>query len=154
MSAPQNRPNPAPIAEQQTKAYRMAVEGRSVRFIADALGVSVGCAHARLKAAIESIPQAERATQRAITLARYERMVELLTEQLNRGRDPVELTPELRAIEKDRRRLLGLDEAVKVDATVHEVTQADLELAQIIREAQARSEARERQIHDEGENHR
>jgi hypothetical protein len=42
-------------------------------------------------------------------------------------------------ISESRRRLLGLDAAVKVDATVTEVTQADLELQELLREAQARA---------------
>lgn len=49
-----------------------------------------------------------------------------------------------------RARLLGLDAAVKVDATVHEVTQEDVELAELIREAKARTQAEEQQILDGG----
>ncbi|MFI5687889.1 hypothetical protein [Streptomyces sp. NPDC051636] len=48
------------------------------------------------------------------------------------------------------RKLLGLDAAVKVDATVHEVTQQDLELQEMLREAKARTDLEERQILDGG----
>lgn len=44
------------------------------------------------------------------------------------------------------RRILGLDMPVKVDATVHEVKPEDIELAEIIREAQAKNAAEEVRI--------
>jgi hypothetical protein len=47
------------------------------------------------------------------------------------------------------RRLLGLDMPVKVDATVHEVRQEDVELAELIREAQAKNAAEEARIKGE-----
>lgn len=49
-----------------------------------------------------------------------------------------------------RAKLLGLDAAVKVDATVHEVTQQDLELQEMLREAKAKVQAEEQQIVDGG----
>jgi hypothetical protein len=45
-----------------------------------------------------------------------------------------------------RAKLLGLEAAVKVDTTVHEVKQEDIELAELIREAQAKNAAEEAQI--------
>lgn len=48
------------------------------------------------------------------------------------------------------RRLLGLDMPVKVDATVTETTQQDLELQEMLREAKARTHAEEQQILDGG----
>ena len=47
------------------------------------------------------------------------------------------------------RRLLGLDQPVKVDATVTETTQTDIELAELIREAQAKNAADEAAIKGE-----
>jgi hypothetical protein len=43
-------------------------------------------------------------------------------------------------------RLLGLDMPVKVDATVHEVSQQDLELQEMLREAKAKVQAEEEQL--------
>lgn len=45
-----------------------------------------------------------------------------------------------------RAKLTGLDAAVKVDATVHEVSQQDIELAELIRETQAKNAAQEARI--------
>src|SRR5439155_26679694 len=47
------------------------------------------------------------------------------------------------------RRLLGLDMPVKVDATITETTQQDLELAELVREAQAKNAAEEAAIKGE-----
>lgn len=47
-----------------------------------------------------------------------------------------------------RAKLTGIEAAVKVDATVHEVSQEDIELAELIREAQARNAAQEARIKD------
>lgn len=46
------------------------------------------------------------------------------------------------------RNMMGLNQPVKVDATVHQVTQQDLELQEMLREARARTELEERQILD------
>jgi uncharacterized protein YerC len=45
-----------------------------------------------------------------------------------------------------RAKLLGLDAALKVDATVHEVTQQDIELQEMLREAKARVAAQEQAL--------
>ncbi|MEV6504804.1 hypothetical protein AB0M61_01615 [Streptomyces sp. NPDC051642] len=50
------------------------------------------------------------------------------------------------------RRILGLDMPVKVDATVHEVSQQDVELQQMLSEAKAKMHTEEQQILDGGEN--
>lgn len=49
------------------------------------------------------------------------------------------------------RRILGLDMPVKVDATVHETTQQDLELQEMIRDAKAKVQLEEQQIVDGGD---
>jgi hypothetical protein len=63
--------------------------------------------------------------------------------------------PRLQALDKllkinaEWRKLHGADAAVKVEATVHEVTQEDIELAALIREAQAKNAAEEARIKGE-----
>jgi len=48
-------------------------------------------------------------------------------------------------------RLLGLDMPVKVDATVTEVTQQDVELQEMVRDAKAKMQLKEQQIVDGGD---
>lgn len=51
-----------------------------------------------------------------------------------------------------RAKLTGLDAAIKIDSTVHEVTPQDVELQQMLSEAKAKMRAEEQQILDSGEN--
>lgn len=53
---------------------------------------------------------------------------------------------EARATLESFRRMMGLDQPVKVDATVHQVTQQDLELQEMLREAKAQTAAEEERI--------
>lgn len=57
---------------------------------------------------------------------------------------------EARAALADVRKMVGLDRPVKVEATVHETTQQDLELQEMLREAVARTRVEEQQIIDGG----
>lgn len=50
-----------------------------------------------------------------------------------------------------RAKLTGIEAAIKVDTTVHEVTQEDIELAELVREAQAKNAALEQRIRDGAE---
>jgi hypothetical protein len=49
-------------------------------------------------------------------------------------------------VSERRARLLGIDAAEKLEAVVTEVTQADLELAELLREAKARNATRESEL--------
>ncbi|MFJ8995591.1 hypothetical protein ACIRQH_34950 [Streptomyces sp. NPDC102279] len=67
----------------------------------------------------------------------------------------LQATDRLLKIEEARRRngerrakLTGIEAAVKVDATVHQVTQQDLELQEMLRDARAKTALEEQQIRD------
>ncbi|MDQ0758707.1 hypothetical protein [Streptomyces canus] len=49
-------------------------------------------------------------------------------------------------VRESYRKLHGLDQPAKIDATVHEVTQQDLELQEMLREAKAKTAAEEQEI--------
>lgn len=55
---------------------------------------------------------------------------------------------EMRMLRESFRKLYGLDRPIKVDATVHEVTQQDLELQEMLREAKSRVAAQEEALRD------
>jgi hypothetical protein len=50
-----------------------------------------------------------------------------------------------------RAKLTGIEAAVKVDTTVYEVTQQDIELQEMLRDAKAKVQAQEQQIRDGGD---
>lgn len=55
----------------------------------------------------------------------------------------------LQRLYESRRKLLGTDAAQKIDATVHEVTQADLAITDLLNEAKARNAATEQRLRGE-----
>jgi Tfp pilus assembly protein PilP len=59
------------------------------------------------------------------------------------------LEEQRRKVSESIRRLLGADMPVRVDATVTEVTQQDIELAELVREAKAKNAAEEAAIRGE-----
>jgi hypothetical protein len=61
------------------------------------------------------------------------------------------LEEQRRKVSESIRRLLGADMPVRVDATVTETTQQDLELQEMIRDAKARVQMEEQQIIDGGD---
>lgn len=73
----------------------------------------------------------------APVLAAIDRLVKIEAERVRNG--------------EALRRLLGLDMPVKVDATVHETTQQDLELQEMIRDAKAKVQLEEQRIVDGGD---
>lgn len=56
---------------------------------------------------------------------------------------------EARSALADVRKMVGLDQPTRVDATVHQVTAEDIELAELVREAQAKNAAEEARIKGE-----
>ncbi|MGW0837537.1 hypothetical protein [Streptomyces prunicolor] len=118
---------------------------------------------ARLEAALERLHNMEGSVRTVMARKHITvnngRVIRILDE--NSGEEePVEddtfvlqAVDRLNRIEEQRRktsdsicRLLGLDMPVKVDATVHEVKPEDIELAELIREAQAKNAVEEARI--------
>lgn len=144
-------------------------DGWSLRDIAAGLDVSVSNAHAAVERAMTASREAkvsagERA--RAVQRARLERAHEaamgvlearhitvsngrvvLLGDEAIPDHDPV-----LRAVDRivkiseSMRRLDGLDQPVKVDATITEVTQQDVELQEMVNEFRAKNSSVEEQL--------
>jgi hypothetical protein len=158
-------------AERDARVAELVAEGWSQRAIAAEVGYShhssVAEAHRR---AVRSVLQGPAEKLLALHMNRLEFMFASLMEMaeddyitVSHGKiirdeegNPVpDIGPKLAAFREARaslesfRRLVGLDEAVKVDATVHQVTQEDIELAELIREAQARNATEEARIKGE-----
>lgn len=74
------------------------------------------------------------------------RVMEHKGEVLEDNGPRIQALDQLRRLNIEWRKLHGTDAAVKVDATIHEVTQQDLELQEMLREAKAAADAEEQQI--------
>jgi hypothetical protein len=150
-------------AERDARVAELVAEGWSQRAIAAEVGYShhssVAEAHRR---AVRSVLQGPAEKLLALHMNRLEFMFASLMEMaedtyitVSHGKiirdeegNPVpDIGPKLAAFREARaslesfRRLVGLDEAVKVDATVHQVTQQDIALQELLAEMRAKNAA-------------
>lgn len=144
--------NRAEQAEEQIRAFEMRVAGCTIRDIAKDLECSVGKAHRLIEKEIEARKWPVVSAWREVELTRLEAMHQALWGMLPDLAKSGQLAGILAVMDRihkigDRRsKLLGLDAPVKVDATVHEVTQQDLELDELLREAKAQAAAAEQAV--------
>ncbi|MEU6703877.1 hypothetical protein [Streptomyces wuyuanensis] len=141
---PQTRANIARVAAQTAQCLQLRLDGHSFRAIAEQVGLAVSTVHDRVRDAIEQDVNPKADELRALELARLESYLVRLVPRINKGDDKA-INTAVR-ISESRRRLLALDMPVTVHATVHEVTQQDLELQEMIRAAKARVALEEQEL--------
>lgn len=111
--------DPTPVLPQRIgEAWRLYhVRNLSVRQVAAEMGVSRGTAHNYIKTAELGrmyVDLLDRAEQRGGQAARLREYLRLLMEQINNGRDVVEVIPVMLGVEKRLADLLGLDAPTRV----------------------------------------
>ena len=145
--AARNKPQ---VAEEQIRCYNLRLAGLSLDQIAKATGLSKGTVNNRINAEITGrvAPLADEVRQ--MQLDRLDSWLVKLTEQIKQGRSVARNVEVAIRVEERRSKLLGLDEAIKLDATVHEVSQQDLELEELLREAKAANAVIEAQLGPDG----
>lgn len=167
MSARQElRSNPAEKAEQQVKCYELKLTGMSLRAIGKAVSLShetvrqyialeadsrvLPLANQLRKQELDRLDQMELAVRGVLEAQHYVvsdgRVVKLKSEDGTEDALPddehvLKAVDRLLKIQDRRAKLLGLDAPTQVEATVHEVTQADIELRGLIQQQQARNDA-------------
>ena len=146
---PQTHPNNAKIAAEQTECLQLRLEGKSFRAIADLTGIALSTVYARIEDAIalEVNPRADRL--RAIECERLDLYLDRLRPRIDKGDDKA-IGAAIRISER-RAKLLGLDMPQRIEASVEsrEITQQDIELQELIREAQAKNAAVEAELRAE-----
>lgn len=153
----------ADTAERDAAAARLRTQGKTYDAIATALGfANKAAAREGVLRALAEIVTEPAKELRALELDRLDAALDvairIMSEQhlAHSGGKLIERVvdgqvvqvldngPVLAAIDRvvkigeSRRKLLGLDAPTRVDATVHEVTQQDLAVAELIRDAQAK----------------
>lgn len=123
------------VTDKQWQACELRSAGASYRAIGEALGVSYETARRMVKAAMDQIPVEQCDYMRKVDGERLDRLQRALWPKAISGNEKAAITV-MRIMER-RAKLFGLDAPVKIDATVTEVTQSDLELEEMIREAKA-----------------
>lgn len=135
--------------EAQIKAYEMKLAGKSFRAIGEELGVSHTWARELVEREIEARKWPVVAKWREVELARLEAMHQALWNLVIKHAEAGDLAAVLAVMDRlekfgaRRSKLLGLDAPIQVDATVHEVTQQDLEIQELIQDAEAKAKLAE-----------
>jgi transcriptional regulator with XRE-family HTH domain len=122
--------------EQAWEAFEMRVKGLSLRDIARELGVSYQTVSNRIEFANKLIILPGVVERRAMENERLDRLWEKLQPKVERA-DTRAIEVAIKLLER-RAKLNGLDAPTQHDVKVHEVTQRDLELAELTREAMMR----------------
>lgn len=142
----QLNPNKAKIAQEQATCLQLRLDGLSFRAIADTTGIPLATVHDRITAAItaEVSPLADEL--RKIECARLDHYLARLQPKIGEGDDRA-INTAVR-ISESRRKLLGLDMPTRIEASIEsrEVTQQDIELQELIREAKAKNAAVEAEL--------
>jgi transcriptional regulator with XRE-family HTH domain len=146
---PSLRANPAERAELQAKAYELKLKGWSLRRIGAELNVS----HTTIKNYINdevearTVPLLDEVVK--IEIDRYDRYLARLEEAMDDEKaDVAKLVASAVRVSEARRKLLGYDAPQRVEATVHQVSETDVELAEIVREATVRAALEEREVNE------
>lgn len=148
-SNPYSRSNPVERAELRVQAYDLKLKGWSLRRI----GAEIGVSHVTVKTYIDeevesrTIPLLNEVVQ--MELDRYDRYLARLEEAMDDEKaDVAKLIASAVRVSEARRKLLGYDAPQRVEATVHQVSETDVELAGIVREASVRAALEERQVNE------
>lgn len=148
-SNPSLRANPAERAELRAQAYDLKLKGWSLRRI----GVAIGVSHVTVKNYIDeevearTVPLLDEVVK--IEIDRYDRYLARLEEAMDDEKaDVAKLVASAVRVSEARRKLLGYDAPQRVEATVHQVSETDVELAEIVREATVRAALEERQVNE------
>lgn len=156
-------------AERDAEAAHLFSQGLNYPEIARELGVSKWTAMRAVQRAVQAVVQdagqealrvhasrLEYAYAKAIEIAEADHVMVSHGKVIcgDDGKPLRDHAPVLAALREARQTLdsfrimMGLNQPVKVDATIHQVTQQDLELQEMLREAKARTQAEEQQILD------
>lgn len=151
----QSRTRPAVVAEQQAECYKLQLEGLSIRQIAKRLGLATGTVHRRINGQCDKVvpplpPTVPGLAEqvRARHLEQIQAWLVKLNDQIDRE-VAVARNVEVgtRLLEREAK-LLGIDAPQQVQATVTQVTQEDVALAELVAEAQAAAAVAEQRIRE------
>jgi hypothetical protein len=93
--------------------------------------------HNRIQAHINLRVQPLADELRAVTVDRLDRYLVKLDSQIQAGVSVARNVEVAVKVEERRAKLLGIDAPAQVEATVHQVDQTDMAIAELVREAQA-----------------
>ena len=139
-------PDAVIVAREQDRALDLFVQGKDYRYIAAELGRSVATAHKRVKDALHEARRLRAAEYVDVELAMMQDLQDRLYQQLALGGSPVRIAPQLLALSKERRRLLGLDAPKRVKIEDERPPAPSPELAAIVELAEKQAAVDEEEL--------
>lgn len=148
-AVPKTRANRASVAEEQVRCYQLRLTGLSIRQIAGHTGLGVATVHARIQSEINArvLPLADEV--RKVELDRLDGWLARLNGEIAAGKAVARNVEVAVRVSERRAKLLGIDAPQQIEATVTEVTQEDIALAELVREAHAAAAVAEAQLRGE-----
>lgn len=136
----------ATIAAQQIRCYELRLTGMSLDQITATTGLPRSTVYDRITAYINGkvLPLADEV--RKLELDRLDRWLMKLDAEIESGKAVARNVEVAVKVGERRAKLTGADAAIAVEAVVTQVTQEDIALAELIREAQASAAIAEAQL--------
>lgn len=146
-AATRRRSNTATLAEQRVRCYELRLTGATITEIAAATGLSRATVCNRLKEEVNERVEPWAVLHRQLQLDRLEGYLRTLDEQITAGAPgiPRHIEVAIKAMERQAK-LLGIDAPAQVEATLHQVDEAQAELQELLREAQAKVAAQQQRL--------
>lgn len=143
---PQVESNRAAVAEQQVRCYELRLTGMSIVAISKATGIARSTVHDRIQSEISArvLPLADEV--RKMELDRLDRWLAKLDAQIAKDQSVARNVEVAVRVSERRAKLLGLDAPERVEATITEVTQEDIALAELVAEAQMQAATAEQAL--------
>ncbi|GAA3230779.1 hypothetical protein GCM10017691_24050 [Pseudonocardia petroleophila] len=138
----------AQFAEQRAAVYEHRVRGLSYRAISAATNIPLSTVVSWCKKLTAARVQESQEELLAYELERLDLWQSRLEAQAEEGKQVARNTEVLLRLSERRAKLLGMDQPERIEATVHEITQEDLAIAELVRDAQAAAALEEQRIRD------
>ena len=136
--------------ERAARVFELRREGRTYRYIADALDVSVSTAHDLMQEALTARIPAAAETERVLEIERLDRMLAALEDRLAHGVKPETIVPVMLRVSERRARLMGLDAPKQLHFTGEPPVAPEVGFSRVVAEAERQAAADEEEIRDAG----
>lgn len=139
---PAASPNPAKVAQEQADAFRLKLDGLSVREIAAELDMPPSTVQDRLQAAYDDLVLPVADEVRQLELARLDRWQRKLEQRLDDGEAAERIIPVGLKVQERRSRYLGLDAPERQEIGVSSLAADDPATLDILARARQATEDR------------
>lgn len=137
----------AQVADEAARCFEMHLAGATIRTIATRMGFSTATVQKRLQTAIAAVVVPGVDEMRNTEGERLRYLLSKLEPAVEKGdREAIKLSAQLSA---SYRKLYGLNAPEKSVVQLHQVTQADLELVDLVNEARTRMHQEEAQLKEQ-----